>query len=296
MKNIRLQFLVAIAVLTHTVLAQPRTPLPDVPAMQELEMLAPKLEWFSSPAFSDDLIRLERELAGMGPRLAGIPIADLSLLHAELALAGRPGMMLTPPPMVWSSPEMLAELSLLENDPPQQDPGYQTYKDGYNLILQEKWDDARKKLGELATKFSKSRYVDDAHYWVAYSWMKDQPKKAAQLYREFFKKYPTSNYFDDAVADLGRLEGNAAADSARASRSAYEARSFSQSMISAAPVIMPVPAIAPSPGQTYTVAPSTLFPPNAEGNADDPELRIKKNAIEALRRNPDERAFITISE
>ena len=232
----------------------------------------------------------------MGPRLAGIPIADLSLLHAELALAGRPGMMLTPPPMVWSSPEMLAELSLLENDPPQQDPGYQTYKDGYNLILQEKWEDARKKLGELATKFSKSRYVDDAHYWVAYSWMKDQPKKAAQLYREFFKKYPTSNYFDDAVADLGRLEGNAAADSARASRSAYEARSFSQSMISAAPVIMPVPAIAPSPGQTYTVAPSTLFPPNAEGNADDPELRIKKNAIEALRRNPDERAFITISE
>ncbi|HEY5614991.1 MAG TPA: hypothetical protein VIL52_03140, partial [Bacteroidota bacterium] len=146
MKNIRLQLLVTVAVLTHTVLAQPRTPLPDVPAMQELEMLAPKLEWLSSPAFSADLIRLERELAGMGPRLAGIPAATLSRWDAEMALAGRQGMMLTPPPIMWSSPDMLAELSLLENDPPQQDPGYQTYKDGYNLILQEKWEDARKKL------------------------------------------------------------------------------------------------------------------------------------------------------
>ncbi|HEY4613079.1 MAG TPA: HEAT repeat domain-containing protein, partial [Bacteroidota bacterium] len=275
-------------------------------------------------SLSMDLARLEAELVGLGPSLAALAPASLAQLDAERAMVGVLSVApLAPmafiPPLEHLSVDLLrldAELAQApmhmldapfvhfdlpgdidwgDGENPQQDPGYQTYKEGYNLILQEKWNEARTKLSEVARRFSSSRYVDDAQYWIAYSWMQAQPKKAAELYREFFKKYPTSNYFDDAVADLGRLEGQSAADSARSARAAYEAQSLAGRMKT------PTAAVAPALPNDPKVAGATIIvPPGGrylvEEQSGSPELRIKKDAIEALGRKPDEVALKTLQE
>ncbi len=227
-----------------------------------------------------------------------IQVAEFAELEAELALASTriaffPPMSLLEPPL---APGVLAEPSAFLSDvawdgeSSQQDPGYRTYKDGYNLILQEKLADARNKLAEVVRKYPSSRYVDDAQYWTAFSWMQSQPGKAAQLYRDFLRTYPTSNYFDDAVADLGRLEGQAAADSALAARAAYQSRAAASAPRGTMPVTPPLYGTAP------VVAATPLPPSSPRAKERDPELQLKLNVIDAMRRNPDERSFKTLQE
>ena len=97
----------------------------------------------------------------------------------------------------------------LPND--QDDPAYAAYQAGYSLILDEAWQDARRKLAEVITKYPKSEYVDDAQYWSAYALMHIDRKKAVEAYKKFLKDYPKSSYYDDAVADLGQLGAPVAA-------------------------------------------------------------------------------------
>ncbi len=89
------------------------------------------------------------------------------------------------------------------------DPAYKSYKDGYNLILDERWDEALKKFSELVEKYPKSTYRDYARYWSAYALMHKDRKKAVVAYQKFIEEYPESRYLDDALADLGRLEAKA---------------------------------------------------------------------------------------
>ena len=86
------------------------------------------------------------------------------------------------------------------------DPGYAMYKEGYNLVLDEQWKDARKKLEEMIKQYPQSSYIDDAQYWSAFALKHLDKKAAAEAYKQFIKKYPNSNYYDDAVADLSQLE------------------------------------------------------------------------------------------
>jgi len=93
----------------------------------------------------------------------------------------------------------------------QNDPGYKTYKAGYDLILGEKWKEARKKFAELIAKYPKGEYVDDAEYWSAYALKHIDEKKAVEAYDKFISTYPNSQYYDDAVADLSQLKDEAGA-------------------------------------------------------------------------------------
>ena len=86
------------------------------------------------------------------------------------------------------------------------DAGYTLYKEGYALVLEEKYTAARKKFEELLAKFPKSSYADDARYWTAYSLRNSDREKAIEDYRRFIKDHPKSAYYDDAVADLNSLE------------------------------------------------------------------------------------------
>ncbi len=88
------------------------------------------------------------------------------------------------------------------------DPGYDTYKKGYDLILDEEWEDAIKQMKKVLSDFPKSQYVDDATYWIAFAYKNIDEDKAVELYKKFIKTYPKSKYYDDAVADLGELDGN----------------------------------------------------------------------------------------
>jgi tetratricopeptide (TPR) repeat protein len=89
------------------------------------------------------------------------------------------------------------------------DPAYKIYKEGYDLVLDERWEEARKKLREVAKTYPKSEYVDDAEYWSAYALMHIDKKKAAESYERFIQRFPKSQYYDDAVADLSDLKGGA---------------------------------------------------------------------------------------
>jgi hypothetical protein len=90
------------------------------------------------------------------------------------------------------------------------DPAYETYREGYNLILEENWEAARKKLQQVIAKYPKSSFVDDAEYWIAYSFRETSRSKATELYRQFLERYPRSSYYDDAVAELNQLQLQAA--------------------------------------------------------------------------------------
>jgi len=87
-----------------------------------------------------------------------------------------------------------------------QDPAYKPYKEGYNAILDERWQHAIERFGEVASKYPKSEYADDAAYWNAYALSHIDRKKAIEAYERFMKKFPKSRYVDDAVADLGGFE------------------------------------------------------------------------------------------
>jgi tetratricopeptide (TPR) repeat protein len=86
------------------------------------------------------------------------------------------------------------------------DAGYALYKEGYALVLEEKYAAARKKFEELLAKFPGSSYADDARYWTAYSLRNTDREKAIEDYRRFIKEHPKSSYYDDAVADLNSLQ------------------------------------------------------------------------------------------
>ncbi len=88
------------------------------------------------------------------------------------------------------------------------DPGYEAYRKGYDLILDEEWEEAVKQMKSMVSGYPKSQYVDDATYWIAYAYKNIDEDKAVELYKKFIKTYPKSNYYDDAVADLSELDGN----------------------------------------------------------------------------------------
>jgi tetratricopeptide (TPR) repeat protein len=86
------------------------------------------------------------------------------------------------------------------------DAGYGLYKEGYALVLEERYEAARKKFEELLAKFPSSTYADDARYWTAYSLRNTDREKAIEDYKRFIRDHPKSSYYDDAVADLNALQ------------------------------------------------------------------------------------------
>jgi hypothetical protein len=86
------------------------------------------------------------------------------------------------------------------------DPAFAVYRDGYNLILDERWEAARKVFDELIRLHPRSMYRDDAAYWTAFSWKHTDRRKAMEAYRRFVRDHPQSRYMDDAFADLQLLE------------------------------------------------------------------------------------------
>ncbi len=85
------------------------------------------------------------------------------------------------------------------------DPGYDLYRKGYELIIQEKWKNAEEVFSELVKRYPKSEYKDDAMYWMAYAMKFREKNKAITAYNDFLHQYRDSKYYDDAVADLNEL-------------------------------------------------------------------------------------------
>lgn len=94
----------------------------------------------------------------------------------------------------------VTQISADSNDLPQK-----FYKEGYQLILNEQWSEARERLARVVANFPESRYNEVARYWIAFTLKEEREPNAAQAYRAFIGMYPHSNYYDDAIADLDEL-------------------------------------------------------------------------------------------
>jgi len=170
----------------------------------------------------------------------------------------------------------------------QDDPSYTLYKAGYKLVLDEKWAEARKKFSEVLSKYPRSKYSAEALYWTAYSWKYSDKKKAIETYKSFMKQYPTSNYYDDASGDLGRLENPVVP---RPDRFAPPQAGYAVT----APELARAAATISEAASTYGVVHDAHIYP--EGKADDPEVRMKVEAFQALiRSNKDEKTFELVRE
>ena len=80
------------------------------------------------------------------------------------------------------------------------------YRQGYELIISERWPEARDKFNRLVNVRVETRYREMAQYWIAYTLKEEKIKEAVDAYRKFINTYPESNYFDDAVADLSEIQ------------------------------------------------------------------------------------------
>ncbi|MGA9117563.1 MAG: outer membrane protein assembly factor BamD [Bacteroidota bacterium] len=89
--------------------------------------------------------------------------------------------------------------------PPEGGGVYAEYRRGYDLILQEEWNGARRILDAMAARHPESPYAAEASYWSAFALAQSDRARAREAYRKFIRTHPHSRYFDDAVADYAAL-------------------------------------------------------------------------------------------
>jgi len=137
--------------------------------------------------------------------LAASPCAGVRTLHAgqQMAIGARESLF----PDGGGDPGVVIGFDDAGDN--KRDPAYKLYKEGYNLVLDERWEKARKKLRAVAKSYPSSEYVDDAEYWSAYAMMHIDKKKALESYERFIQRFPKSQYYDDAIADLSDLKAGA---------------------------------------------------------------------------------------
>jgi hypothetical protein len=196
----------------------------------------------------------------------------------------------------------------------EKDPAYPSYKEGYSLILSEKWSEALKKFAEVKAKNPKSDYLDDAAYWSAYAQKRLDSKKGLAAYEQFIESYPESSYLDDAVSDMsdGDLSITVAGDAknlrVRTPRpGAYSysygstARISDQAMREAEHAMRAANRELRRAGTRVAVAPRAPFAWNlSEGETEkklDSKTRLKLEALRALGADENDKdAFQTLKD
>ncbi len=102
-------------------------------------------------------------------------------------------------PLMYSGEGALAEAGH------EQDPDYRSYQEGYRLVLDGKWKEAKARFDTFLKEYPHSKFIDDATYWSAYAQMHFDRKAATTAYLRFLTRFPASRYYDDALADLTEI-------------------------------------------------------------------------------------------
>ena len=76
----------------------------------------------------------------------------------------------------------------------------EAYSEGFNLVLQQRWQEARDFFTRYANEFPGSDMQDDAGYWRCFAWERTQNVNPDQYscYKDFISKWENSNWLDDA--------------------------------------------------------------------------------------------------
>lgn len=89
---------------------------------------------------------------------------------------------------------------------PEESQGKEIYQSAKKLIFEDKWDEARDQLQELIEKYPKDPYVDDAMFWIAYSYEKEEKlEEAFKTYQDMRNRFSSSKYSEDAQANSIRI-------------------------------------------------------------------------------------------
>ena len=85
-----------------------------------------------------------------------------------------------------------------------QDEDTKAYKQAYNLITEEEWDEAHKALTQFLSKYPNSPWADDARFWQCYSQEKldYDYEEVYNCYKRFISEYPDSKWVDDAKSNM----------------------------------------------------------------------------------------------
>src|SRR5262249_32755036 len=88
------------------------------------------------------------------------------------------------------------------------DAAMQIFRDGRDLIADEKWDRAAKRFRDFINEYPKHKDVDAAHYWLAFA-LKKQGKldEADQQLERLVRNYPRSNWLNDGRAMRVEIAG-----------------------------------------------------------------------------------------
>ena len=185
----------------------------------------------------------------------------------------------------------------------QADPGYPLYKEGYALVLEEKWKEARKKFHELIASHPRSEYADDAQYWSAYSLKHIDRKAAIEAYEKFIEAHAQSRYVDDAMADLNDLKNTAPAIAPHGSMTVVTPRPPRSpgSVTSAVPMRSFDRHMRLQLHQLNRIGISRAFAlprtPMADDETMDPGTRLKMEALYALgETTEDDKSYTTLRE
>lgn len=80
----------------------------------------------------------------------------------------------------------------------------EAYQVAYNLILEEKWKEARQVLEAFLRQYSRTKYTDDARFWICYAMGKLSlpDEEVFEAYQLFIQEFPRSKWEDDAKGNL----------------------------------------------------------------------------------------------
>jgi len=86
----------------------------------------------------------------------------------------------------------------------EQDADVKAYQKAYNLVLSEQWQEAQTAMRQFIKNFPQSKLIDDAEYWKCYTAEKLEipQEEVIALYDDFIRRYPESNWADDAKKNL----------------------------------------------------------------------------------------------
>ncbi len=78
------------------------------------------------------------------------------------------------------------------------------YREGYGLVLEQRWDAARKHFESFQTEYPGSAWADDAAFWLCYAIEQATNQKADDFacYESFMNAWPDSSWVLDARSKL----------------------------------------------------------------------------------------------
>ena len=102
---------------------------------------------------------------------------------------------------------VLVLLTCIAVAPGADDPAAPAYRTAYELILKQKWAEARAKFDDIIKRYPRSPYSEDSRYWICHTrWrLGEPPADIHACFLNFIEKYPHNKFTAQARSNLVEL-------------------------------------------------------------------------------------------